>query len=66
MLDKTKPQKQQIGTINKQYLKTVFIDCMSEANNTQVSNAKDFYIATTLYNLIKYCDNYEKTLGKLY
>ena len=45
----------------------VFINCISEINNTQIDNAKDIYIVHMLmYNLIEYSDNYAKTTGMLW
>ena len=38
-----------------------FKDWISEANNTQVDNAKDIDVVMTMYNLIEYSDNYSKT-----
>ena len=35
-------------------------------NNTQVDNAKDLYVAMTMYNLIEYSDNYLKTSGSFW
>ena len=43
-----------------------FTNCISEINNTQVDNAKDIDIVTTMYNLIEYSDNYSKTSGGLW
>ena len=42
----------------------VFINCISEINNRQVDNAKDIDIVMSMYNLIKYSDNYSKTSGR--
>ena len=42
-----------------------FTNCISEINNTQVDNAKDLYVVMTMYNLIKYPNNYSKTSGSL-
>ena len=42
-----------------------FINCISEINNTQVDNAKDFDIVMSMYNLIEYSDNYAKTTRSL-
>ena len=38
-----------------------FTNCISEINNTQVNNAKDIDLVMSMYNLIEYSDNYEKT-----
>ena len=43
-----------------------FTNCISEINNTQVDNAKDFDIVMLMYNLIEYSDNYAKTSGSLW
>ena len=37
-----------------------FTNYISEINNTQVGNAKDFDIIMPMYNLIEYSDNYVK------
>ena len=42
-----------------------FTNCISEINNTQVDNPKDFDIVLPMYNLIEYSDNYSKTSGSL-
>ena len=44
----------------------LFINCISEINNTHVDNAKDIDIVMPLYNLIEYSDNYAKTTGSLW
>ena len=43
-----------------------FTNCTSKINNTQVGNAKDIDIVMSMYNLIKYGDNYSKTSGSLW
>ena len=43
-----------------------FTNCISETNNAQVDNAKDLDIVMSMYNLIKYSDNYSKTSGSLW
>ena len=43
-----------------------FTNCISEINNTQISNAKDIYIVINAYNLLEYSDNYSKTSGSLW
>ena len=43
-----------------------FINCKSEINNTEIDDAKDIYIAMSMYNLIEYFDNYSKTSGSLW
>ena len=43
-----------------------FINCKSELNNTEVDNAKDIDIVITMYNVIKYNDNYLETSGSLW
>ena len=42
-----------------------FINCINEINNTQVDNGKDTGIVMSMYNLIKYSNNYAKTFGIL-
>ena len=43
-----------------------FADCISEINNTQVSNVKDIDLIMSMYNLIQYRDNCSKTSGSLW
>ena len=43
-----------------------FTDCISEINDTQIDYAKDPDVATPMYNLIEYRDNYSKTTGSLW
>ena len=43
-----------------------FTNCISEINNTQISNAKDIHIVINAYNLLEYSDNYSKTSGSLW
>ena len=38
-----------------------FTNCISEINNTQVDNAKDFGVIMSMYNLVEYGNNYTKT-----
>ena len=38
----------------------LFINCISEINNTQIDNGKDIDIVMPMYNLRKYSDNYAK------
>ena len=38
----------------------LFINCISETNNTQADNAKDIDIVMPKYNLIEYSNNYAK------
>ena len=45
--------------------RTPFVNCIIEANNTQVVNAKDIDIARPMYSLIEYSKNYLKTSGIL-
>ena len=40
---------------------SIFSNCISEVNNTQVDNAKDIDIVMPMYILIEYSDNYAKT-----
>ena len=41
----------------------LFINCISEINNTQIDNAKDIDIVMPMYNLIVYGDNCSKASG---
>ena len=43
----------------------LFINCISEINNTQIDNAKNIDIVMPTHNLIEYSDNYAKTSGSL-
>ena len=43
-----------------------FTNCISEINTTQIDNAKDIDIVTTMYNLTEHIDNYSKTSGRLW
>ena len=43
-----------------------FTDFISEINNTQIDNAKEFDLVMPMYNLIEYSDNYSKTSGSLW
>ena len=43
-----------------------FINFKSEIHNTEIDNAKDTNIVMPMYNLIKYSDNYSKTIGNLW
>ena len=43
-----------------------FTNCISEINNTQIDNAKDFDIVMPMYNLIEFSDNYSKTSESLW
>ena len=45
---------------------TLFADCISEINNTQIDNAKYTNVLMSMYNLIQYSDNYSKTSGSLW
>ena len=42
-----------------------FTNCVSEINNIEIDNAKDFDIVMPMYNLIEYSDNYSKTSERL-
>ena len=44
----------------------LFVDCISEINNTQVDNAKEIDVVMPMYNLIEYSDIYSKTSGSLW
>ena len=43
-----------------------FTDCISEINNAQIENGKDFDVVMSKYNLIEYSNNYSKTSGRHY
>ena len=43
-----------------------FTNCISKINNIQIDNAEYTDIVTSMYNLIKYSDNYSKTSGSLW
>ena len=45
---------------------SLFTDCISEINNTQIDNAKYIVAVMPIYNLIEYGDNYSKTSGSLW
>ena len=45
---------------------TPFTSCISKINNTQIDNAKYIDIVMSMYNLIKYSDNYSKISGSLW
>ena len=47
------------------FTEKMFISPLSEINNTQIINAKCVDISMSLYNLIKYSDNYAKLSGRL-
>ena len=44
---------------------TPFTNCISEINNTQIDNAKDFDIVMPMYNLIEYGDSYLEVFGNI-
>ena len=43
-----------------------FINCKTEINNAEIDNAKDVDIVMSMYNLIKYKDNFSKASGSLW
>ena len=43
-----------------------FNDCIGKTRNTSVDNAKDLDIVMSIYTLIEYSDNYEKTTESLW
>ena len=45
---------------------TPFSTCTTKIDDTSVDEANHIYIATTLYNLIEYSDNYSHTSGSLW
>ena len=44
---------------------TLYIECASEINNTQIDHAKDLDIVIPRYNLIEYSGSCSKTSGRL-
>ena len=44
------------GVIFKKWAR--FTECISEISNTQIDNAKNIDVVMSMYNLIKYSDNY--------
>ena len=44
----------------------LFIDCISEKNNTKIDNAKDIDVVTPMLNLIEYSNNYSTTSGNFW
>ena len=44
----------------------LFINCISEINNTQVDDDHDFDAVIPIHNLIEYNDTYSKTSGSLW
>ena len=45
---------------------TPFINCISKINGVKVDNAEDLDVVMTMYNLLEYSKNYEKTTGSLW
>ena len=45
---------------------TLFIDCITEINNTQIYDAQKVDAVMPIYNLIEYSDAYSRTSGILY
>ena len=45
---------------------SLFTNCASEINNTQVDNVQDIDIVMPMYSLIEYSDAYWKTSGNLW
>ena len=43
-----------------------FTNCISEMNNTQINNAKDFDVVMPIHNLLENSNNYSKTSGSLW
>ena len=43
-----------------------FTKCISRKNSTEIDNVQDIDIVMSVYNLIKYSDNYSKTFGSLW
>ena len=44
---------------------TLFTNCISKTNNTQIDNVAYIGIVMPMYNLIEYSDNYSRTSGSL-
>ena len=42
---------------------TLFNDCITEINNTQIDNAKHLDVSMLMYNLLEYSYNYLETSG---
>ena len=40
---------------------TLYIDCITKTNDTQVGNVKDLYFVMSIHKLTEYSDNYSKT-----
>ena len=53
-----------IFVIFKNY--ALFIDCISEINNTQTDHAKDLDVVMLMYNLMEHSNNYPKPSGSLW
>ena len=51
-MEQMQQQYKKTEIINKQYLKILYADCITEINNTQVDNAKDLDFVMLIYNLI--------------
>ena len=55
------PNKKNIEVVSKNC--APFTDCISEINNTQVDNARDNEVVTSIYNLIEHSNHYSKASG---
>ena len=45
---------------------SLFTDCISGINNTEIGNAKDLDVVMPIYNFIEYSNKYSKTSGSLW
>ena len=43
-----------------------FVSCITRINGELIEDADDLYIVMSMYNLLKYSENYRKTIGSLY
>ena len=59
----TQPQNVDKNVIIKKC--TLFTDCISEINNTQIDNSKHIDVIKPTYNLIVHSNNYSKTSESL-
>ena len=57
-------EQQQLQITEKKIFKnsTLFTDCISEIDSTQVHNAKDIDIIMAMYNLMEYGNHYSENL----
>ena len=45
---------------------SIYYNCISKINNTQIDNAKDISVIMPMYNSIEYRDNYSERSGRLW